>query len=95
MDFNSENLDKLGHLRDDPEWEDFFNKMDELEDIAEKINDEMHKDPSDTSDLDARAQEITESLKENKDNWANKTNNKDDYDAVNNSIDDAFDNFNY
>jgi hypothetical protein len=91
----NQKLNALKHLRKDPAWSDFFNKIDKLEKLAEDINDEMHNDPSDTTKLDAKAKKITTTLENNKDKIAGKTKNKDDYDSVYNLIGELVDHFNY
>jgi transcription initiation factor IIF auxiliary subunit len=79
-------LNKLSGYRGKPDWKDFFSTIDEIEKLSKEINDEMHNDPSDTTKLDARANALKKMLEDKQQTIANRTTNKEEYDAVFNCI---------
>jgi hypothetical protein len=88
-------LSKLEDYKNDPDWNDFFDAIAELEKLGEKINDEMHKKRSDTSKLDKKARSLTKKLVDKKDEIAKRTKTQVEYDAVYECIDHLDGHFNF
>ena len=88
-------FNKLIEYQDSPLWADFFSSIKDLERLAEDIDDEMHKDKSDTSFLDKKARKITSKLESQKLEIAQRTVLPDKYDAVYRCIDLLVNHFNY
>lgn len=86
-------LNNLSKYRNNSNWNDFFNKIEEIRTLDNDINIEMHNDPSDTTELDKQVKSKIKWLENNKENMARKTQSQDEYDSVYNIIDEISDEF--
>jgi prophage DNA circulation protein len=77
-----EDLSKLDSFKGTTEWNDFFETIDTLEEIAEKINDKLNDGNSNTKRLDNKAVTLTKKLDGMKNEISKLTNIDAEYDAV-------------
>ena len=75
-------LTELDKFREDENWNDFFESIEKVRTLDSEINDEMHNDPSDTTELDKKVKSEMHSLEQNKEKYAGLTKTKSEYDAV-------------
>ena len=77
-----EMLDNLSDFRNNNNWSDFFETIEEIRSLDFEINEEMHNDPCDTSEMDKNVKSKIAWLEKNKEKFAQLTKTKEQYDAV-------------
>ena len=88
-----EMLNDLGNFRANSNWSEFFEKIEQIRSLDSDINDEMHNEPSDTTELDRAVKSKIEWLDLNKDKFAAMTNTKEEFDAVHGIVAEISDEF--